>query len=183
MKKFTERHIPEVAHLLVKGGIGVIKTDTLYGIVASATDENAVERVYAVRKRDSHKPVILLIADHTQVFDGPQGKLATFAGEHWPGAVSIIIPSPSAPLYLTRGGNTLAYRVPADTELRRLLYLTGPLIAPSANLQGEPPARTIDQAEAYFGDAVDFYVDSGEVGDVSPSQLWHFHNEAMQQLR
>lgn len=183
MKIFTERNHPEVVELLRRGGIGVLRTDTLYGIVARADDEGAVEKLYQVRKRDAHKPCIILVADKSQLVDPLEEKVAEFVDHYWPGPISIIINAPSAPEYLTRGGHTLAYRVPADDELIDLLYQTGPLVAPSANLQGEEPARTIEQAKKYFGSAVDFYIDSGEVYDTTPSQLWEYDGMEMQRLR
>lgn len=179
----TERTDPTIAQHLLKGDIGVIKTDTLYGVVARAADKAAVERVYSVRERDNDKPCIILIADETQLFDTPSAALKEFMQKHWPGPVSIIVPSPSAPTYLTRGGKTLAYRMPDDAELRELLYTTGPLIAPSANPQGEPPAKDIHAAQEYFGASVDFYADSGEVQGVQPSQLWTYQDNTMKRLR
>ena len=47
---------------------------------------------------------------------------------------------------------------------------TGPLVAPSANLEGKEPAKTIEQAKEYFGDNVDFYVDTGQL-ESKPSTL------------
>ena len=162
------KEIPsEVIQSLNAGGIGVIPTDTLYGLVARALDSRAVERVYEARKRRPDKPCIILISDI--------GDLALFGisvdqavggiiSQFWPGPVSIVLPcSKKEFVYLHRGTNTLAFRLPATEELRTLLKMTGPLIAPSANLEGRAPARTIDQARSYFEDTVDFYAESGEL--------------------
>ncbi len=51
--------------------------------------------------------------------------------------------------------------MPADKALHTFLKKTGPLVAPSANLQGVPPAETIAQAKKYFGNTVDFYLAGG----------------------
>jgi L-threonylcarbamoyladenylate synthase len=183
MNYFTERNDPALAALLQRGAIGVLKTDTLYGIVASARDRGAVERVFLVRGRDRNKACIILIADMTDVFDKPDMRLEEFMGQQWPGPVSVVVASPSAPDYLQFSDGSIAYRLPADDELRALLKTTGPLIAPSANLQGKPPAKSIDEARAYFGEKVDFYADSGEVTNVEPSQLWTYKDGDMQRLR
>jgi len=64
------------------------------------------------------------------------------------------------------------------------LKTTGPLIAPSANPEGQTPASTINDAVAYFGDAVDFYVDGGTVTNNEPSKLIRFlKNGAVEVLR
>lgn len=170
---FTPEQQDAVADMIARGGIGVLKTDTIYGIVASANDEAAVERVYAVRGRDAHKPCIVLIADQAQIWDqAAVRRYHAILEAQWPGKVSIILPAGTAtPAHIHRGVQTVAYRLPADEWLRRLLERTGPLIAPSANPQGEVPAADIAQARAYFGEAVDFYVDGGPVTDNTPSQL------------
>lgn len=183
MNIFTERNDPEIIQILQSGGVGVLKTDTLYGIVASIRHESAVERVYALRQRDMLKPCIILAADTSQLSEVKDKALREFMQSQWPGPVSIVMPAPGAPDYLTRGGESLAIRIPADEELRELLEQTGPLIAPSANVQGQEPARNIHEAQEYFGEKVDFYINSGEVEDVAPSQLWTHEQERMKRLR
>ena len=76
---------------------------------------------------------------------------------------------------MTRGTGTIAFRMPDIPELRDLLVQTGPLIAPSANTEGEPPALTVGDAKKYFGDEVDFYVDAGKLESL-PSTLITFEN-------
>jgi len=91
--------------------------------------------------------------------------------EYWPGPVSIILPCESDKFaYLHRGTNSLAFRLPAKPELIETLKQTGPLVAPSANPEGMPPAKTIRKAKAYFGDAADFYYDKGKLTSL-PSTL------------
>lgn len=165
--------IPEdLAERIKAGEIGVIPTDTLYGLVASALDPAAVERVYEVRQRDLDKPSIILIAEPRELgrFGVPEYKTAR-ARHHWPGPVSVVLPVEGPNWdYLHRGQRSLAFREPKPQWLRDFLAKSGPLIAPSANPEGKPPARTINEAKAYFADTVDFYVDGGELAG-KPSQL------------
>lgn len=173
MKIFRSRIDPELVALLQAGGIAVVRTDTLYGLVARADDEQAVERVYMAKQRDPSKGCIVLVADESMLYDQPPTIDDPILSQVWPGPVSVVLPSPSAPDWLLRvGDDTLAYRCPADAELRALVAQTGPLIAPSANPEGLLPAGNIEQAIAYFGDAVDAYIDSGDVpAGVAASQL------------
>jgi L-threonylcarbamoyladenylate synthase len=173
MDVFTTVTDPEIVRRLQAGGIGVLRTDTLYGVVARADDEMAVERVYALKGRDDAKSPIVLISSLSQLYDQPDEPASELLADVWPGKVSIILDSRKAPTWITRGNDSVAYRLPARDDLRDLISQTGPLIAPSANPQGERPAMTIRQAEAYFGDEVDFYVDEGTVTDETPSQLLH----------
>lgn len=161
----------EIVELIQNGKIGVIRTDTLYGLVGKAGDEMIVQRIYAVKNRDDNKPPIVLISVIDDMYDRPSVSSLNVMASIWPGPVSVIVESPHAPLWLTRNQGTVAYRLPAETTLRELLVKTGPLIAPSANPQSSPPAQSIQQAINYFGDKVDFYVDGGEVVDVAPSRL------------
>ena len=81
----------------------------------------------------------------------------------WPGKVSVILPcNESRWEYLHRGTNSLAFRVPNDEALREMLRETGPLVAPSANWEGEKPTETSEEAKRYFGEEV-FYVDAGKL--------------------
>lgn len=151
--------------ILKTGGIGVMPTDTLYGIVGQALSREAVERIYKVRKRSPDKPLIILISSPLDLglfgipIDKGPGRVAQ---RFWPGRVSVIIPCDKPEFeYLHRGTKTLAFRLPEKKELVEMLKETGPLVAPSANPEGEMPSLTIPEAKRYFGGEVDFYVDEG----------------------
>jgi L-threonylcarbamoyladenylate synthase len=151
-----------VEEKLKNKGVGVLATDTLYGLVGSALDESVIERIYKLKNRNTNKPSIILISDledlelfEIKVDDGLKKKLSIY----WPGPVSIILPCSSDKFkYIHRGSKSLAFRVPNKKSLRQFLKLTGPLVAPSANPEGLPPAQTIEQAKQYFTDSADFYV-------------------------
>ncbi len=181
---FPDNATPKLIEMITNGAVGVLLTDTLYGLVAKASSEQAVERVFDIKHRDSTKPPIVLIADISQMYDPlPSGIDETIGGK-WPGKNSIIVPSPSAPAWLVRGSSGVAYRIPDNASLRRLLEQTGPLIAPSANPEGEKPARSVGEAQGYFGDHVDFYVDGGVAFETEPSQLFSLTaNGDLEQLR
>lgn len=175
----------KIVQILKKGGIGVLATDTLYGIVGSALLPQTVERVYRLRRRDPKKPMIILIGsvEDLREFDvrlsrGVIGKLQKI----WPAKVSVVLPCPSPRFfYLHRGKKTLAFRLPAKKNLIALLKKTGPLAAPSANIEGLPPARNIKEARKYFGDKVDFYKRGSVSGQ--PSRIIKFQNGQMAVVR
>ncbi len=177
MKHFTSVNDPEIVRLLNAGAIGILRTDTLYGVVAKADNETAVQRVYEMKGRDETKSPIVLISNQTQMLDPVLPIFETQLDSLWPGPVSVIIPSTLAPHWIRRGNDSVAYRLPNDANLRQLLEQTGPLIAPSANPEGLPPAMNIKEAQAYFGNSVNFYVDGGAVIDSSPSRLIRITND------
>jgi L-threonylcarbamoyladenylate synthase len=158
---------------LRRGGVGVLPTDTIYGIVGSALRPKTVERIYRLRKRNRKKPMLVLIGSMSDLncfsatmtrHSGCGGVSVDLLKKLWPGKVSIILPVPSKRFsYLHRGTKTIAFRLPAKKSLRALLKKTGPLVAPSANPEGKPPARTVAEAKKYFGGKIDFYVDGGQL--------------------
>ena len=156
----------EIVKILARGGIGVLPTDTLYGVVGSAFSEKAVARLYRIRERDPRKPFIILIGSQSDLkrfgvtVDAPTQNILSRV---WPGKVSVILPCPLKKFsYLHRGTGTLAFRLPRSLRIRTFLEKTGPLVAPSANLSGMPPAQTLREARKYFGDRVDFYLGAGK---------------------
>lgn len=155
----------EIAVQLKNGGVGVLPTDTLYGLVGQAVNQASVERIYRLKQRQPDKPFIILIADYSDVetFQIKLGDtLKRRLDRYWPGPTSIILPCPGDKLaYLHRGTHSLAFRWPAKKPLQEALKLTGPLVAPSANPEGQIPAKTVQEAKDYFGEEVDFYADGG----------------------
>ena len=156
-----------ISPILKLGGVGIIPTDTLYGIVGGALKKETVERIYALRKRDLKKPMIILISGVGDlkkfgiILNSAQKKILS---NIWPGKVSIVFDCKYKKFeHLHRKSKTLAFRLPADDELIGLLKKVGPLVAPSANLSGKKPAETYLEARKYFGEKVDFYVDSGKL--------------------
>jgi len=171
-----------ISHLS-RGDIAVMRTDTIYGVVGRADLETTVERVYQTKGRTPTKSPIILIAHPSQMFDTYDPSVLAEISTYWPGPNSIILPSNNGPAWITRGNNSIAYRIPAVPELRNLLEQTGPLIAPSANPEGLPPANTIEEARAYFGTSVDHYEDGGVVKQTAPSSLYRYENGAFEKLR
>lgn len=152
-----------VNHLRKQCEVAVIPTDTVYGVVARAADPQAVARLYKLKHREG-KPGTLVAATVDQlVAMGIESRYLTKAEELWPGAVSVIVPCGQNLSYIHQGTDSLAIRIPDDQKLLALLQQTGPLLTSSANQPGEPPATTVAEARAYFGDQVDWYEDGGVV--------------------
>ena len=162
----TEKNT-EIVSILSGGGVAVIPTDTIYGLVGQALNPVTVERIYGIKKRAPEKPCIILVSDILE--------LSCFAvtlseiqkekiKEYWPGPVSVIVDIEDTNFeYLDRGTGTLAFRLPGREDLVEIIKQTGPLIAPSANPEGMTPAGNISEARAYFGEAVDAYLDGGDI--------------------
>jgi L-threonylcarbamoyladenylate synthase len=175
----------KVALLLKEGAIGVILTDTLYGICGSVQNKKTVEKIYKLRRRKLKKPMIILIPslNDLKIF---KIKLKNWQRKIlkkiWPGKISVILECPLKKFeYLHRGTNSLAFRIPKSKELLRILKISGPLVAPSANWQRERPANKISEAKKYFGKNV-FYWDKGEIKG-KPSTLIDLRKKQIKILR
>lgn len=148
--------------LLQTGGVGVIPTDTVYGIVALAKDQSAVERLYRLKHREK-KPGTLVAASTDQLKElGVSKQNLALTENLWPNPLSIVFPIGAEFAYLHQGVGDIAIRVVDDRALSDFLMQTGPLLTSSANQPGEPTSVTVQQAWDYFKDSVDFYVDDGD---------------------
>ncbi len=179
----SHKKLHDISSDLIAGKIGIIPTDTTYGVVACAANEAAVARLYALKGR-SDKPGTLIAANIDQLVKlGVKKRYLTVVEQYWPGPVSIIIPLGFSLPYLHLGKQSLAMRLPDNDELVALLKKTGPLLTSSANHPGNAPASTIGQAERYFGDKVDFYVDGGDKSGAEASTIIRVVDDAVEVIR
>jgi len=176
----------DIVSLLKNGQVGILPTDTLYGLVGSALNKDTIERIYKLKRRSPEKPSIILISSLNDLeqfsihLDSPTKKILE---KIWPNPVSVVLPCQDEKLfYLHRGTNALAFRIPNDQELLNLLKQTGPIIAPSANPEGESPSQTIEEAKKYFAQGVDFYLDGGVLNN-PPSTLIQIKDHQVHVLR
>lgn len=183
MKIFSHPTDSAVIELLKQGAIGVLPGDTVYGVMGRADLPVVAKRLYGAKRREN-KPGTVIAADIEQLVRlGLKRRYLTPVTQYWPGAVSVIIPCGPELAYLHLGMNGLAVRIPDDAELLEVLRQTGPLLTSSANLTGQPTAVTMVQAEQYFGDAVDFYADGGDLSDRLPSTIVKVIDDAVEVVR
>jgi tRNA threonylcarbamoyl adenosine modification protein (Sua5/YciO/YrdC/YwlC family) len=170
--------------LMESGAVGIIPTDTIYGLAARATDQLATARLYKLKDR-SGKPGTVIAADLRQLEGlGLKHRYLKAVEQFWPGAVSVVIPVSNPELkYLHQGKMSLAVRIPADAKLQKLLQQTGPLLTTSANQPGQPVSTTTAQAKAVFGNQVDFYEDGGDLSGRQPSTVIRVIDDAIEVLR
>jgi L-threonylcarbamoyladenylate synthase len=175
----------DAIQLMQPGAVGVIPTDTVYGLVARANDQAAVKRLYGLKGRTTAKPGTIIAANLKQLEDlGLKHRYLKAVEEFWPGAISVVIPISNPSLaYLYLDKMSLAVRLPKPNQLRELIEQTGPLLTTSANDPGKPTANTLDQAEQYFGKQVNFYIDGGDLSGNQPSTIVRILDDAIEVLR
>lgn len=173
----------KLSQLVRNGAVGVMPTDTVYGVVAAADNEAAVQKLYALKKR-KQKPGTLIAANIEQLVElGLKARYLKAVEQYWPGPITIIIPTGPELAHLHQGKYSIGVRIPADEALQALLHETGPLMTTSANQPGKSPASMLQEAKAYFGDQVDFYVDGGDLSDRQASTIIRMVDDAVEVLR
>ena len=157
----------EAAGIIAAGGVIAFRTDTFYGLGADPFDPRAIRKIRLLKGREDGKPILLLISDESEVDrfiqQAPFFKLV--ARNHWPAPLTLIgVSRPELPAALTASTHTLGVRLPDDDNVRALVRACGgALTGTSANVSGQPPARTAKEVENYFPAGIDLIVDGGEV--------------------
>ena len=158
----------EAVELLRAGLIVAVPTDTVYGIAADLALPDAIERLFAAKRRPPEKAVAVLLADMAQAETlGNLTPHARVLGERfWPGGLTLVLPvRPGAvlPRVLAAGAPTIGVRVPDHDAPRAIARTLGPLPTTSANVSGELDARDAQEIAARLGDAVALVIDGGPI--------------------
>ena len=159
------------------GMLLVYPTEAEMGIGCDPDSESAVLALLEIKQRPIEKGVILVAANYSQLLpyvndNAIRPDMRTEIFSSWPGPNTWLLPkSTSAPMWLTGKHDKIAVRVSNHPTVRAMCETLGkPVVSTSANLTGQPPARTLDEAKTIFADSV-LYVE-GSVGKSSkPSTI------------
>jgi L-threonylcarbamoyladenylate synthase len=149
--------LEKACEMLMNGKVVAIPTETVYGLAASLSHSEAIESIFALKGRPAKNPLIVHIADISQVScysrDIPQD-FDKLARTFWPGPLTMVIPvEPEwVPSTVRAGLPTVAFRIPSHPLTLQVLNRVGPLVMPSANLSGKPSATRPDHVEVDFGE-------------------------------
>ena len=141
--KTDKNGILAAAHILNNGGIVAIPTETVYGLAASALNDEAVKKIFIAKGRPQDNPLIVHIAHISHLkkiaVDIPDSAYA-LAKAFWPGPLTMVLKKGTAVCEsVSTGLDTVAVRMPSDETARRVIEVSGlPLAAPSANISGAP---------------------------------------------
>lgn len=163
-KGYSRHQIERIAGILADGGLGIIPTDTVYGLASPATDAEAVKRLLRIKRRSPGKPMTVQIASHSDadrlcVADGPLARY--LAAEYWPGPLTLVLPRRPGLDLPFQGPETLGLRMPDHGFCLDLIDEAGYLVVPSANLSGGAPPASPEQIPGGLLESVDFIVDGG----------------------
>jgi L-threonylcarbamoyladenylate synthase len=168
--------LTQAAEILANGGIIAYPTETFYGLGADATNEKAIEKIFAVKGRNFKNPIALIIGQADDIYplvqDVPQTAKKLMA-VFWPGALTIVFSATDivSPL-LTAGSGKIGLRLSSHPGARGLVQkLKRPLTATSANLSGSPECSQASEVAEQIGDKIDAIVDLGDTPGTDGSTI------------
>lgn len=171
-----EQELKNSLQVLQAGGLLLYPTDTVWGIGCDATNEDAVEKVYQLKKRHESKALICLVSGYTMlesyVGQVPARVKKILDSAHKP--TTVIYPNPrGVAKNLLAPDGSMAIRISGNPFNRALLDMLGkPLVSTSANISGEPTASTFDEISVAVKSGVDYVVNwHREQGPAEPSSV------------
>ena len=159
MRRFTTAQIAEAAALLRAGGVLAYPTEAVFGLGCDPDNHAAFEKIFALKQRPPEQGVLLIASDFSQIadwIDAPAEAIAR-AQATWPGAHTWIFPrSPRVPEWVAGGHSGIALRITAHPAAAALCRaFGGPIVSTSANVHGQPPARSAEEAETMFSEGLE----------------------------
>ena len=167
------------------GGVVIFPTDTVYGIGCDPYNEDAVERIYELKNRDSTKPLPILgyskrFLENIVEFDEITNRIAE---KFWPGRLTIVLPLKDDKLKrLSRGTNTLAVRVPNNKCALAFLKKCELIVGTSANISGREPFTNPQNIENELINC-DIFLNDGIIQSSGPSTVIKIENGKIKILR
>lgn len=173
----------DLEEIIRTGGVAIVPTDTVYGIVADARNESAIKKVFALKKRPDEKafPVFIGSIQDARRWAYISDQKAAFLEHVWPGQITVVFQKKGyLPPVLTGGKETLGIRMPDSAFILKLLsFFDFPILQTSANISSKPAARTPDEVLNYFGEAeksIDMFVSGGALPG-TPSTVIDFTSD------
>ncbi len=164
--KADSQGIARASRIILQEGIVAFPTETFYGLGAEAGNVKALQKVFQIKAREEHKPLLLLVADRTWV-PGLVKEIPAMAEglmeKYWPGPLTLIFEaSPHLPLLLTGGTGKIGLRISSHPVAQGLVQKVGRAITgTSANLSGQPSVSSAAEVSKALGRQIDALLDGG----------------------
>lgn len=174
--------LDQAIQVLTQNDLVAIPTETVYGLAANAYDDQAVQKIYQLKKRPAHNPLIVhlkSVDDLAQIAQNIPPVAYELAQAFWPGPLTLLLEKQAhISDVITAGKPTVAVRVPNHPLTLELLNkLPFPLVAPSANPFGSISPTTAQHVFDYFGEDLKVVLDGGPCGKGIESTIIGFVNQ------
>lgn len=194
--KIIPAHSPDAVRIAVeylqRGQTIVCPTDTVYGLLADATNEKAVQRVFEIKKRDKKKalPVFIKNIEMAKKYAIMDKDMEMFLDEIWPGKITVALKvkkNSGLPKIVYAAKQTIGLRIPDNKIVNQILEKLGkPVIATSANISGKPSSVKIEEIYNSFQDQdirPDLILNCGDLPGSNPSSVIDFSNDKPKIIR
>jgi len=167
--------IPAVERLRA-GGVVAYPTETFYGLGVDAFNEDALQKIYAIKKRDFSQPLSVLIPRQNSLSEYAEDipEVAwKLIDRFWPGPLTLVVSAaPCLPSLLCSQTNKVAVRVSSHPIAQALAEgLGSPITSTSANISGATSPTTPEEVASQLGNAIDLIVDGGQTAGDKPSTI------------
>lgn len=184
---FTDEQIELAVDILKVDGVIISPTDTLYGILALAESDNAVQRIFDIKKRSSLNalPLMAESIEQVQKFCDISGNETELAEHFWPGSLTIVLPLKKEWSHIhSADDGTVAVRVPYNEFCREIARKSDSfLTATSTNFSGEKPAELIENINLEIISRVNLVFDAGICNQTKPSTIVRANGNQLSILR
>lgn len=176
------------ARILEKGGLIIFPTKGVYGIGADIHNNDAVKKIYQIKKRDFAKPLLILInniEDVEKYCTNIPSVFFTLMKDFWPGDITFIMEaSKHVPEILTGKTGKIGVRIPAHPFLKELQkFFKSPITGTSANISTQPATDIFEELNYELIEKSDFLIKSNETGSKIPSTILESTNQGIKVLR
>ncbi len=182
LNKIEKKQIEIIANYFKSGKIVAYPTDTIYGLGCIACDENAINKIYNIKKRDKNKTMLVLMKSYCMLkkycfVSLKQDKFLRTVWTKKPNLkpTSVVLKSRGLlPGELSRTDNSIAVRMPLQNDflMQVLKKVNIPIVSTSLNISGQTVLASIVNIEKYFGEnKIDLAVDAGEIYNKKSSRL------------
>lgn len=165
-------NVDHVVNIIASKELAIVPTDTVYGIIGDALDENVIHKVYESKRRDYSKPLIIMVSSFNML-----NKYVKYINEleqklidnYWPGKLTILFKkSEVVSDLITNGSDLVGIRFPDNKDLIDIMNrLDKPLLSTSCNISNKAVITSVDMIEKELLNKVSFVYDGGELSDVS----------------
>ena len=179
--------VDKIVNEIEKGNLVITPTDTIYGIMGDALNEDVIKKAFQIKNRSYNKPLILLMSNYNMIKEytiNIKSEEEQLIKEFMPGLVTIILEkNEKVNNLITANTNSVGVRIPNDKDLLEIINkLNRPVISTSANISLEKDIIKIEDLELDIINNVNYIYDAGIINNKS-STIVRFNNHKLEILR
>ncbi|NQU99376.1 MAG: threonylcarbamoyl-AMP synthase [Parcubacteria group bacterium] len=189
-KRIEEEKIKYITKYLREGKTVILPTDTSYGMAVNALDDEAIDRLYKIKKRIKSKPLSIIVKniDQARKYSAIDERTIKLFNKYLPGKLTIIVKKKDIlPKNLTGGSKLVGLRIPDCEIIRKVMdEVDFPITATSANISGDIEPYSVEEILKQYKNKEnqpDLIVDNGNLSKNKPSAIVDLSEEKIKLIR